>query len=166
MIEIMEDDFKLYILFNKLSRQMTSFTFDISVFPPSIINNLLIKEYRFKDIGIPDEKINLNRFKWVGDFDTGHLVDLVTEKKSVVTEKEMNDKTRTLFYRKYDIDTILFQLVLNTPMHTVEGNEMQSFLRKILDKKKKDIEFFQNSDLHIWETEHDEKKRQEDAFKI
>jgi hypothetical protein len=39
-------------------------------------------------------------------------------------------------------------------------------LRKILYKKNKDIEFFQNSDLHIWETEHDEKKRQEDAFKI
>lgn len=159
------EEFKLYSLFNTQTRQFVCFTFDVDSFPPVIRNTMLIKEHSFKELGINDEEINIQRFRWVGDYDTGRLVDIVLEKKAVVTEQEIDEKYDALFFDKYSVKTILYELVLNSDMKTEEGKKMQNHLNKILKKKNSDIEYFKNSDLHIWETREDAKKRKKDAFK-
>jgi hypothetical protein len=161
----MDEEFYLYSLFNTQTRQFVCFTFDIDSFPLAIRNNMLIKKHSFKELGINDEEINIQRFRWIGDYDTGRLADIVLEKKAVVTEQEIDEKYDALFFDKYDLKTVLYELVLNADMKTENGKKMQTHLEKILKKKKDDIEFFKNSDLHIWETREDIKKRKKDAFK-
>lgn len=158
----------LYALFNSTTKKLTTFTFDISVFPESILKNILVKSFQFSELGINDGKINLNRFRWEGDYDSGKLVDIVSDKKAVVTEKEVDVKYSSIFFGKYnyDLDLILFEILLNTDMKTEKGKAMKSFLETLLEKKRKDIEFYKNSDLHIFETREEMKSRQQEAFKI
>lgn len=162
----MKDDYKLYVFFNKKTRAFICFTFDITMFPESVKENLLIKEFSFKELGIPDEEINITRYRWIGNYDSGRLADIVLEKKAVVTESEINEKYDALFFDKFDFKTIFYELVLNADMKTEKGKYMQNYLQKILKKKESDVEFFKNSDLHIWETDEDLKKHTKDAFKI
>jgi hypothetical protein len=162
----MEEEFKLYVLFNSKTKKITSFTFDISVFPKAILDNLLYKEYSFKKLGITDENINLNRFKWIGDYETGRLVDIVSEKKAIVTENELEEKYESLFNHKYNTKDIIYELILNCDMKTENGINMQNFLKKLLDRKKNDIEYFKNSDIHIWETREETQNQLYDAFKV
>ena len=156
----------LYILFNSKTRQLSCFTFDITLFPEQILSNMLIKSYTFKQLGINDDTINLNRFKWIGDYDSGSLVDIVKEKKAIVTEREIVDKYHNMINSQYSLEFILHQLILNADMKTEQGVQMQIFVDKVLKKKNSDIEYFKNSPLHIWETESDNVYRREDAFKI
>lgn len=162
----MSDDFKLYAFFNKQSKAFVCFTFDISMFPDAVKNNLLIKEFSFKELGIPDEEINITRYRWIGDYDNGRLSDIVLEKKAVVTEREINEKYDSMFFNKFDLKTVFYELVLNADMKTEKGKSIQTYLSKILKKKESDIEFFKNSDLHIWETDEDLKKHSKDAFTV
>jgi hypothetical protein len=162
----MEEEFILYSLFNTQTRQFVCFTFDIESFPPAIRNTMLIKKHSFKELGINDEEINIQRFRWIGDYDSGRLADIVLEKKAVVTESEIDEKYDALFFDKYDLKTILYELVLNADMKSENGKKMQIHLQKIINKKISDIEFFKNSPLHIWETREDSKKRKDNAFRI
>jgi hypothetical protein len=157
---------KLYAIFNSKTRKFTTFTFDISVFPPAILNNMLIKEFLFSDLGLTDNRINLSRFKWEGDYDNGRLVDVISEKKSIVTQKEVDTKYSSIFFSKYnnDLSEIIYEIILNLDMKTDRGKEMQEFLNTLLEKKRKDIEFYKNSDLHIYETDEEAVQRQKDAF--
>jgi uncharacterized LabA/DUF88 family protein len=161
----MEEDYKIYILFNKVSKQMTAFMTDVSQIPEQIRKSLLIKEFKLKDLGFDDDEINLTRFKWEGDYDTGRLIDIVKEKKAIVTEKETNERFHDMFWKRYNIYEVLQELIINTPMITEKGQNMQDFLKKVLQKKEADVKFYQNSPLHIWESEEETVKRQKDAFK-
>lgn len=162
----MEQSFKLYVLFNKSNRKPSTYTFDVSGFPDAILNTMLIKEYSFESLGLTDNNINLNRFRWEGDYDEGRLVDLVSEKKAVVTEEEIRGKYNGLFFSKFKIEDVLYQLLLNANMTTEYGKEMQEFVVKLIKRRTSDMEYFSKSDLHIWEAEDDAKIRQKDAFKI
>jgi hypothetical protein len=162
----MEHSFKLYVLFNKSTRKPSTYTFDVSGFPDAILNTMLIKEYSFESLGLTDNNINLNRFRWEGDYDEGRLVDLVSEKKAVVTEEEIRSKYNGLFFSKFKIEDVLYQLLLNVNMTTEYGKEMQEFVVKLIKRRTSDMEYFSKSDLHIWEAEDDVKIRQKDAFKI
>jgi hypothetical protein len=108
----------------------------------------------------------LNRFKWEGDYDSGRLIDIVTEKKSIVSEREVDVKYSSIFFGKYnnDLNTILYEIILNLDMKTENGKEMQNFLKTLLEKKKQDIEYYKSSNLHIFESNEDVIKRQRDAF--
>lgn len=161
----MEDDYKIYILFNKVSRQMTAFMTDLSQIPEKIRNNLLVREFKLKDLGFEDDEINLTRFKWEGDYETGRLIDIVKEKKAIVTEKETNERFHDMFWGRYSIYEVLQELITNTSMFTENGRNMQDFLKKVLKKKEDDVKFYQSSPLHIWESEEATVKRQKDAFK-
>ena len=160
------NEFKLYSIFNIQTRQFVCFTFDIDSFPEAIRKTMLIKEHSFKELGINDEEINIQRFRWIGDYDSGRLADIVLEKKAIVTEKEIDEKYDSIFLNKYDLKTMLYELILNADMKTEKGKQIQQHLVKVLKKKSDDIEFFKNSDLHIWETNADVEKRKKDAFKI
>lgn len=162
----MEEEFKLYSLFNTQTRQFVCFTFDIDSFPEAIRKTMLIKEHSFKELGINDEEINIQRFRWIGDYDSGRLADIVLEKKAIVTEAEIDEKYDSIFLSKYDLKTMLYELILNSDMKTEEGKKMQSFLNKILKKKTDDIQYFKNSDLHIWETRKESIDRAKNAFSI
>lgn len=161
----MTNSYKIFALFNKTTRQLSCFTFDLSGFPSTILDNMLVREYTFEELGITDNEINLTRFKWIGDYDSGRLVDIVAEKKAVVTEREIDEKYSTMFWARYSVQDVIFELLMNASMSREIGKDMQQFLGKILDKKDKDKEFFKNSPLHIWETDNIIKQRQKDAFK-
>jgi hypothetical protein len=165
-IGFLMNNFKIYALFNKATKKLVSFTFDISPFPENILNTLLIREYSFEELGLTDENINLNRFKWIGDYEDGKLIDIVKEKKSIVTEKEINERYSNLFYEKFKFEEVLYELILNSDMKTEKGKSIQKFLEKLLTRKHNDVEYYKSSDLHIWESEEDVKKRQIDAFKL
>jgi hypothetical protein len=126
---------------------------------------MLIKEFSFESLGITDENINMNRFKWVGDYDEGRLVDLINEKKAIVTEKEIREKYNGLFFSKYRIEDVLYELIMNSDMKTENGRKMKEYVSKLLTKKENDIQYFSTSDLHIWETDEEAAKRQKDAFR-
>lgn len=156
----------LYSLFNSKTKQFVCFMFDVSSIPDAVRKNMLIRANSFKELGLTDENINITRFKWIGDYDNGHLVDLVLQNKTIVTEKEIQDKYNSMFFNKYSEIDVLYQLILNSDMKTPEGIEMLSYLQKILKKKESDIEFFKNSDLHIWESIEETQKKIDDAFKV
>ena len=162
----MKEEFTLYSLFNNQTRKFVCFTFDINSFPETVRKNMLIKEHSFKELGINDEEINISRFRWIGDYDSGKLSDIVLEKKAVVTESEIDEKYDAMFFNKFDLKTVFYELVLNADMKSEKGKQIQNYLSKILKKKSEDIEFFKNSDLHIWETNEDAEKRTRDAFKV
>jgi hypothetical protein len=136
------------------------------MFPETLLQKMLIKKYSFSELGLTDNKINLNRFKWEGDYDSGRLIDIVTEKKSIVSEREVDVKYSSIFFGKYnnDLNTILYEIILNLDMKTENGKEMQNFLKTLLEKKKQDIEYYKSSNLHIFESNEDVIKRQRDAF--
>lgn len=102
---------------------------------------MLIKEHSFKELGINDEEINIQRFRWIGDYDSGRLADIVLEKKAIVTEAEIDEKYDSIFLSRYDLKTMLYELILNTDMKTESGKKMQAHLTKTLKKKNDDIEF-------------------------
>lgn len=162
----MNDDYKLYAFFNKKSRAFICFTFDITMFPDNVKENFLIKEFSFKDLGILDEEINITRYRWIGDYDNGRLADIVLEKKAVVSEREINEKYDAMLFDKFDIKDILYELILNADMKTSKGKQLQERLQKILKKKESDIEFFKNSEIHIWETQSDVETQLQNAFKV
>lgn len=162
----MNDDYKLYAFFNKKTRAFICFTFDITMFPDNVKENFLIKEFSFKDLGILDEEINITRYRWIGDYDNGRLADIVLEKKAVVSEREINEKYDAMLFDKFDIKDILYELILNADMKTSKGKQLQERLQKILKKKESDIEFFKNSEIHIWETQSDVETQLQNAFKV
>ena len=162
----MSDDYTLYAFFNKKTKAFICFTFDVTMFPETVKANFLMKEFTFKDLDIPDEEINMARYRWIGDYDNGRLADIILEKKSVVTEREITEKYDAMLFDKFDIKDILYELFINSDMKTTKGKQIQERLQKILKKKENDIEFFKNSELHIWETDEDLKKHSKDAFKV
>lgn len=159
-----EQEFYLHAIFNNKTRKLTCFTFDLDSFPESIRKNMLIRTYSFKDLDIPDENINLTRFRWEGDYDDGELVDIVKENRSVVSERDIDNKYRALFFKKYPLEDIIFEIVLNLNMQTDNGKKMKTFLEKVLARRAKDKEFFKNSSLHIWEEEGFLVDKQKEAF--
>lgn len=160
------NDYKLYILFNKSNKQLVSFTFDISVFPQTVINNFLIKEIPFEHLNIKDNNINLARFKWIGDYDSGRIVDVFDENITVVSEKDVDKKYKNLFYKKFNIDEILIELILNCDMKTDKGKKIQIFSKKVLEKKEKEKNFYKNSKNHVWESIEQIEQRQKKAFSV
>jgi len=162
---MLTDKTLIYALFNKSSRAFSAWITDISGIPENVRANMLLKEVILEEHGIIDGMFNPDRFQWHGDYDTGKFVDLLGENKAIVTEEEVNNKYDSIFFRKYDVKNILYQLIENATMQTQEGKDMQTFLSKMLTRKNNDIEYYKTSGLHIYEIIEDQKKREHDAFK-
>lgn len=118
--------------------------------------NVLVKE-----IEIDDDQMNLARFRYEGDYDDGKLIDLFAEKKSIVTEEEIDQKYDNLLYRKYSQSDIVLS------MHSQEDKalEIKEFMMKLWRKKQKEIDMYKNSDMYIYESRELQKKRQEEILK-
>lgn len=144
---------------------MIGFMTDLSQIPESLRKNLLIKEYLLTDLGINSDEINISRFKWEGDYDSGRLVDIVKENRTIVTEQEINTKFDSMFYEKYPPLDIIKEILLSVQLNTPKGRDIQIFLEKVLTKKLAAIEFYKASPNHIWETKEKAREREKNAFK-
>ena len=154
----------IYALFNPKNREFTAWMNDLSLMPATVLETLLFKEINLEDYGVTDAMFNPERYRWIGNYDTGKFTDLLADNKAVVTETEVNEKYDTIFFRKYPIKDILYILIDQVQMVNKEGLEMQNFLRKMLTRKEKDIEYYKTSGVHIYETEEDQKNREKKAF--
>ena len=154
----------IYALFNPKNREFTAWMNDLSLMPATVLETLLFKEINLEDYGVTDAMFNPERYRWIGNYDTGKFTDLLADNKAVVTETEVNEKYDSIFFRKYPIKDILYILIDQVQMVNKEGLEMQNFLRKMLTRKEKDIEYYKTSGVHIYETEEDQKNREKKAF--
>lgn len=137
---------------------LVSMTDDIANIPTA---NFLVKEVDTEELGIPvDEKFNLARYQWHGDYDSGKIVDLFAEKKAIVTEQEINQKYYEIFFRKFRIEDIIFALLSD------DYSVQKEFLLKLMDKKKKEIDFYSFSANHIYESLADQEKRINQTFDV
>jgi hypothetical protein len=120
-----------------------------------------------REIEIEGTEFNLARYRWEGDYDTGRLVDLFLEKKSIVTEDEIDKKYYGMFFRKYPLEEVLFNIIQHVEFRELTpGWEMQVFLQRLLSKKDSEIKTYQNSPNHVYETKEDMKKREAESFKV
>jgi hypothetical protein len=154
----------IYALFNKKNREFSAWSNDISQFPEKVRETMLYKEIDLEEYGVTDAMFNPERYRWIGDYDSGKFTDLLASNKAVVTEKEVNEKYDSLFFRKYSVKDVLYQLILNLSMNTEEGKKMQDFLKTLLNRKEKDVEYYKTSGVHIYETVEDQRERQKNAF--
>jgi hypothetical protein len=154
----------LYIYFNKISKLPAFFSLE-----KIKTDNLLVREIDVEaDLGITEGVINLARYKWEGDYDSGTLVDLFEQKKAIVTEKEIDEKYNAIFYRKYPFDAVISNLIsaLYTPKTDAPDIlEMAKFHEALLNKKKKEIEFYKSSVNHIFETREYQEEREKNTFR-
>jgi hypothetical protein len=154
---------KIYIYFNNITK-LPAFLSEIKINSP-----LAFKEICLEDLEITDGEFNLARYKWEGDFDSGKLVDLFKEKRTLVTEEEIDGKYYAMFFRKYSLEKTLFNIIqtLYKPASEFpEGTSMYKFLEKLLDKKDKEIEFYKTSENHRFETHEEQQKHLLDSFKV
>ncbi len=154
----------IYALFNNANREFTAWMTDISALPETIRNNMLIQEINLDEYGVTDAMFNPERYKWQGNYDTGRFVDLLADNKAIVTEEEVEEKYDGLFFRKYSIKDILYQLLVNADMQTPTGLEMQQFFYKLLTRKENDVNYYKTSGVHIYETKEEQLNRQKNAF--
>jgi hypothetical protein len=143
----------MYAIFNKTTFLPIGFTDDISQFP---------KDALTRELDLGNEDFNLARYRWEGDYQTGRLVDLFQEKKSIVTEKEMDDKFNAVVFRKYTMEDILFALLDDDD---TQLKEMRVFFNRLKKKKLADIAMYKSSEYHIYETLDTQRKREEESFK-
>jgi hypothetical protein len=154
---------KLHAIFNKHNQTFVGFTVEDSkhIFPK--------ERFNIKTFDTPEETINLARYRVEGSFKEAVLVDLFTEKKTVVTEREIDQKYIDMFERKYEELTgqsyspnnLLFDILDNSPI--VE--ELRKFRQKLKDRKVKEIEGYKTSKFHIYETDKQQVTREQDIFK-
>ncbi len=154
---------KLYAIFNKNNNIFTGFAVEdsIHIFPK--------ERFHIKTFEVPEETINLARYRVDGCFEDSVLVDLFTEKKTVVTEREIDQKYIDLFERKYEELTnqsyspnnLLFDILDNSPI--VE--ELRKFRQKLKERKIKEIEGYNTSKFHIYETDQQQITREQEIFK-
>jgi hypothetical protein len=142
---------KVHLIFNK-DKKFVAFTDDATNFSP----NFLIKS-----IDLDTNEFELSRYRYDGDYDNGKLVDLLSEKKSVVTEDEIHRKYDILLYRKYSISDIILSI------HSQEDKavEIKTFMNKLWEKKQKEIQMYKDSDNYIYETKETQELREKEIFK-
>lgn len=132
------------------------------------IDNFLVKEIALDSLGIKDGVFNLARYRWEGDFETGSLVDLFTENKSVVVVEDVEEKYKQLFFRKYPLDQCIFEILkyMKSKEMGITDFPMLKFYEALQTKKQKEIEFYSGSKNHIVETAEDIENRIDRAFDV
>jgi hypothetical protein len=119
------------------------------------------EHFWIKTFEVDDQTINLARWRYDGDYESGQLIDLISTKKAVVSEEAVDQKYREIFFRKYDLETLLFSLLDDDQAL----QEIRDFRSKLLTKKQKEIDMYRTSDYYIYETVEDQKNRENQTFK-
>lgn len=151
-----------YIIFNPSNKLPIFFTIDQNL----VKDCPLVKTIDATSLGITDNNFNLNRYKWIGDYDTGYIQDTFLDNRTIVTEEEIDGNYRDILLRKYPLDKILCSIINNMSFtDDQEFNSIKSFIHNLTTKKKKDIEFYTNSQYHKFETWDDIINREQELFK-
>jgi hypothetical protein len=156
---------KIYALFNRESKEFTTWITDITTIPEDLLKTLLLKEVILEEFGIYDGKFDPARYRWIGDFDQGRFQDVLVDNVAIVTEKQLIQKYAEIFLRKYSLNEI-WEVIVGAEMITDEGKQMQDFLNTILTRMKNDVEFYKTSGVHDYITTEEFQEKQEKAFKI
>ena len=164
----------IYVIFNKKTRLPVFLTDDLVVVQTMESVGNPIKCIDTTTLGLKDEVFNVSRWKWEGDFETGQMVDAFRKNEFHVTEEEIDGKYRELLLRKYPIDKMLTLIIQAfppksySPLSSAEEEflALKIFVDSLELKKRKEIEFYQDSPVHKFETWDDIKKREEEVYKV
>jgi hypothetical protein len=156
---------KIYALFNRDSKEFSTWITDITTIPEEIKKTLLLKEIVLDEYGIFDGSFDPMRYRWVGDFDQGRFQDVLVDNVAIVTEKQLIQKYAEIFLRKYSLNEI-WDVITSSTMTTPEGQQMQDFLNIILTRMNDDVNFYKTSGVHEYITTEDFQEKQNDAFAI
>lgn len=151
---------KIYVIFNNETRLCMFILPDDALIRMN--PNLL-----YKEIDLDESEFNLSRYKWEGTYDNGKIVDTFINNTAVVTEEEVDAKYREFLLRKYPLDRILCKIVLNMDFSETdeEFNGMKKFIGNLDNKRAKEIDFYQKSPVHKFETWDDIFNREKQLFK-
>lgn len=153
---------KLYALFNPINKSFVGWSLS-----PQIVNsNLLIKEIR------SEQPINMQSVTWIGDYDTGRMVDLVVEQKSIVTESSLTEQKYSVLFRSYPpiaiLESVVQQIAALAHIHQVpltpDMAKITELLNKLNAKFVKDVAFYSTSPDHIFVTSDQERSQAANAF--
>lgn len=142
----------IYVIFNKITHEPIGYTDDISGYPPLTL---------WKMFNVEGNEFNIERYKYLGKYTDGDLVDLIKAKKSVVYEKDVDEKYENMFYRKYSDRDILMALFEDD----AELELMRHFRGKIKDKKANEMNMYKTNDSYIFVTREEQPKQEQETFK-
>lgn len=143
----------IYVIFNKTTHEPIGYTDDVSGYPPLTL---------WKMFEIEGNEFNIERYKYLGKYTDGDLVDLIKIKKSVVNEKDVDEKYEILFYRKYSDRNILMSLLDDVE----ELVNIRRFRAKLQEKKEAEMNMYRTTDSYIFVSKESENKRAEEIFQI
>lgn len=160
---------KVYLLFNKYTKKFISFLTDVDLLPKE---NFLIKEYTLEELGITGGSFNLARFRWEGDWETGHLIDMFAEKKAIVTEEEVDLKYNGILFRKYNLEKLLFLILdklTKLPEDSADSEDWKTFslfFKRLMQKKNWEIKYFKESENHFFDSKEQMNKDLLESFAV
>jgi len=127
----------MFALFS-LQKNFIGYSDDI----PEHINSTILKKE------IPEDKRDLTKWRWDGDYDTGNMVSLI-EKPYVITEKELQESLFKTIYEKYPIDLQLLNVIKQLYLLShkscnllPEFNEMAKIIIHAVDLYEKQRKFY------------------------
>lgn len=146
----------IQLLFNPVNREFVAF----GAGGQDLIgkSNLLVRE-----VELEDGAFNAARYIWKGTYDTGDLIDL-NNGPAIVTESDVDFKNFEIFARKYKMDLYAVEQLCN-----MDDNELEDFLQyrqKIVNKIKKEKDFFIDSNYHEYISKEDLHSKTKKSFEV
>jgi hypothetical protein len=99
-------------------------------------------------IEIPDDRSDLTKWRWDGNYEDGQMVNL-EEKPYMVTEKELQDSLFRTIYEEYPIDVQIVNLIkqvyllsYKTPELLPEFEKMANMIIKAVDLYESQRKFY------------------------
>lgn len=156
---------KIYALFNRETRQFSTWITQLGSIPEDVVKTLLIREVVLEEHGVFNGVFDPERHRWIGDYDQGRFQDVLTDNVAIVTEKQLVEKYAEIFLRKYTLNDI-WNVIKTAEMVTPEGLKMKQFLTTILQRMEDDIEFYKTSGVHEYITTEEFQLKQQQAFAV
>lgn len=147
---------KLQLLFNRNNKEFIGYGANGQ---DALKNsNLLIKE-----IELDTESFNSARWVWRGNYDEGELIDLNAD-KAIVLETDVDFKNYDIMARKSNLDVYMCQRICQ--MSFEEFQQFTVLRNQILEKIRKEKEFFQSSPHHKYVPREAVRESLHKSFKI
>ncbi len=154
----------VYFLFNKKTQAFIGFTLD----PKTLTGEVLWRRIEINK----DE--NLANLTWEGNFSTGKFIR-TTDKEAIVSEIDLEEKFYNRFFRLYNIEKLITIVLLQISKNIdpqdedkldPEFNKMLKFFIKNHNKFLEEIEYFQNSPKHKYQSKEDMRSTLNQQFKV
>jgi|TARA_R110000787_G_scaffold336_4_gene1192 hypothetical protein len=138
----------IYFLFNRETQENIGFSMD----PKLITGDIL-----WRKVKVPQTE-NLMNIKWEGNYSTGKHVK-ISDSNATVTEYDLLNKFYDRLFRKHGVEDLM-RIILNQfifmdipqEKQTTEFKNLLTFFGKNKDKLQAEIEYFDKSDEHDYES--------------